>query len=559
MFFLSWFILLSNFIWAQAPERIIIWGDEIVNKNIHGDSRINENLSQDAQIDIIDQKTQNLGFYIRGSSFNLITLNDVPLYDVSAIEHRILMDTWMDSSLEAYEVEHYPIEYGSLAASAVVRMSQTKNEKNHLKLRVASGETGSFSAQQSWRYLADKKLTIKFNTMQSKGFAVADQKDAKPKSSEDQSGELSYTWNYSDDSVWTWRWQKAVDKSELIKAEFADSEDFYLQAEKDLFSWQVQNKNSRWILTYLKNKRLYLENEITDALYQSQQSSFYYKNKNWAFFGRHDEAETQGQWEAYSTRMPRSDFNEANLTYKNQITQGENEWGYQLALGSNSIESSFSSAKLVWSHPLSSDSLLDWTLAQNQQSPSLYQLFDPQFGNENLKMQRAWHTEVRWQKILQQTEWQAAVFASRFQQLIDFQDNHYRNYNCAEAQGLEVGVKNSSNILVHEVGVSYSEYKDCETKEKISGRAPGKLNYNIQYIFSDRSQYIGQILWVSPRKTSTHDLASYELANLIWQYEARKDLFFKTSVKNIFDRKYRLIRGYMPEPRTLFLQAEYQW
>ncbi len=194
-------------------------------------------------------------------------------------------------------------------------------------------------------------------------------------------------------------------------------------------------------------------------------------------------------------------------------------------------------------------------------SPSLFYLFDPAFGNKDLKPEKSFGWDAGIEQYLLNSDMTVGLnyFYNRFTDLFGF-DNNFKTINIdkAETNGIELYL--TSNLLTNlklKMNYTFTNTKDESVNSTDNGlpllrRPKHKIGLNINYSFFQDADANAEVIYVGKRDDKDFNsypvkrvtLQSYTVVNLSASYKLT-DLFqVYGRVQNLFNTYYEDILGY---------------
>jgi vitamin B12 transporter len=192
-------------------------------------------------------------------------------------------------------------------------------------------------------------------------------------------------------------------------------------------------------------------------------------------------------------------------------------------------------------------------------APSLYQLYEPTYGDVNLRPEKnaGWDLGVEQSLLGGKMTMGATYFHNDFDDLINFDSSlsKYKNIGRAMTQGVELtATLRPVDELTLRVGYTYTEAEDKETGLELLRRPRNKVNFGGNYRFLKSANVNLGIIYVGTRSDNVYDpttyastrvkMGEYLLVNLAAAYDITKNLQIFGRVDNLFDRKYEEVTGY---------------
>jgi len=201
------------------------------------------------------------------------------------------------------------------------------------------------------------------------------------------------------------------------------------------------------------------------------------------------------------------------------------------------------------------------TIGTGFKAPSIFYLYDPFFGNENLDPERSigWDAGVEQFFFKQSISFGVTYFHNRFTDLIGLDDNFKSiNIDEAETKGIEVffNVNALSDLKIK------ANYTFLETKDKSEGspdkdmpllrRPKHKAALITTYRFLERGDITMEIVYVGKRDdkdfstfpASRVTMSDYTIVNFAAQFDVTDWITINGRIENIFDKDYEEVLGY---------------
>jgi vitamin B12 transporter len=197
------------------------------------------------------------------------------------------------------------------------------------------------------------------------------------------------------------------------------------------------------------------------------------------------------------------------------------------------------------------------TLGTGFKAPSLFYLYDPFYGNEDLKPEKS----VGWDAGIEQYFWNSRVtagityFNNSFEDLFGFDDNFKAiNIYEAETRGIEAYFSaNPVSGLRLKFNYTYMKTEDSQNDNLPLLRRPEvKVVYNLNYNFTKDINFDLELIYTGTRDDKDFStfpatrvkLDSYTLINLAVSYNIFPFLQLFGRVENLFDAEYEEVLGY---------------
>lgn len=179
-------------------------------------------------------------------------------------------------------------------------------------------------------------------------------------------------------------------------------------------------------------------------------------------------------------------------------------------------------------------------LASAFKNPSLDQLYNPDYGNENLKSETSKDIELGMQYGEGARLFELMLFYQRIENLIDF-DSGYINRGNARFYGAESKVSYAHSG--HFFDLSHTHLKATTKGARISGRPENKWSF--AYRFKNLQ---ANLIYVGERKT----LPNYSVLDLNYTWDHKQNKW-NLKIGNIFDRDFQDVAGYSTMGRNISL------
>lgn len=200
------------------------------------------------------------------------------------------------------------------------------------------------------------------------------------------------------------------------------------------------------------------------------------------------------------------------------------------------------------------------TIGTGFKSPSLFYLFDPQYGNSELSPEKSFG----WDAGIEQYLWNAGLsigatyFFNKFSDMFGFDPVTFKttNINKAETNGVEVFLKFKpfTNLEI-KLNYTYTNARDksegsINFNKRLLRRPKEKAGLYTSYNFLDKFNINAEVIYVDARDDidfSTYSrviMQDYTVVNLAAHYSAFDFLRLNFRVDNLFDKYYEEVLGY---------------
>lgn len=200
------------------------------------------------------------------------------------------------------------------------------------------------------------------------------------------------------------------------------------------------------------------------------------------------------------------------------------------------------------------------TVGSGFKAPSLFNLYDPTYGNENLKPEKSFGWDFGVEQFLLQDNLLIGVtyFDNKFTDMFGFDNTTFRtiNINKAETNGIEVFTKVFLfDDLIFNANYTYTKAVDksentANFDKKLLRRPENKIGLLIDYSFIEKANINAELIWVGSREDfdfssfTRVDMRNYLLANLSAHYNLFSYLRLNIRIENILDTDYEEVLGY---------------
>ena len=190
-------------------------------------------------------------------------------------------------------------------------------------------------------------------------------------------------------------------------------------------------------------------------------------------------------------------------------------------------------------------------------APSLYQLYSPQYGDQNLDPEEStgWDIGVEQSLFDKKLILGVTYFSNEFDELIEFESGTSKYINVAETetQGVEVfaSVRPIDDLTLR-ASYTYTDTEDKETGKDLLRRAQNKFGLDVNYQFMDKGNVNLSLVYVGKRDDNDYstwpatrvELDDYVLANLAASYDITRNIQVFGRVENFLDEDYEEVKGF---------------
>lgn len=204
------------------------------------------------------------------------------------------------------------------------------------------------------------------------------------------------------------------------------------------------------------------------------------------------------------------------------------------------------------------------TLGSGHQSPSLFQRFDPLYGNATLKREESYSLDLNLKtnsELHNKIDFEISLFQSNLKDRFDFDPVSFRTINNdrARIQGFETTL-NWNPLKELSFSIDYTnqlarDLKDNKilarrARELVSLRTLVKPHHQMTIIVSQ--QYVG-----ARQEANGERLSSYLIHAIDWRYAVKESISINLKLENIFNKDYEQIKNYQTPKRNALLEVRW--
>eukprot|EP01047_Picozoa_sp_COSAG01_P050644 COSAG01_NODE_5139_length_4460_cov_2.397386_4_plen_748_part_00 len=188
--------------------------------------------------------------------------------------------------------------------------------------------------------------------------------------------------------------------------------------------------------------------------------------------------------------------------------------------------------------------------------PTLYQKYDPNYGNEDLLAEKSLTKEISLSKKIKKSKTTLSYFDTTLANKIDFNANwKYENVSKeVNLRGFEYAYFLTDIKRIKFLRVSYTDYKPSSAVQKVP-------DYKLSTVIGlEKNKWQTAFMLNNVGRTvGMTGVPSYTVinSNIKYNYSAAMDI--SLSINNIFDKDYQTVAGYSEPGRTLYLGAKYRF
>jgi vitamin B12 transporter len=192
-------------------------------------------------------------------------------------------------------------------------------------------------------------------------------------------------------------------------------------------------------------------------------------------------------------------------------------------------------------------------------APSLYQLYEPTYGDQNLGPEKStgWDLGIEQSLAAGKATMGVTWFHNDFDDLINFDSSlsKYGNITKVKTYGAEVtAFVHPLTELTLRVGYTYTKTEDKETGEELLRRPKNKASLDANYRFLKNANFNLGVIYVGSRDDNVYDpttyvatrvkMNDYTLVNLAAAYDVTPNIQLFGRVDNLFDENHEDVTGY---------------
>jgi vitamin B12 transporter len=268
---------------------------------------------------------------------------------------------------------------------------------------------------------------------------------------------------------------------------------------------------------------------------------------------------SESAWGPYSSIFPKKAARNTGVYVQDQLSLWDS---WFTTVGARLDDHSGFGAQVTWRVTTSylfrnTDTRIRGSYGTGFKAPSLYQLYEPTYGNSELNPEKStgWDAGVEQAFFEGSMELGATWFSNDFEDMIDFDSgtSTYWNISRAESSGVELtATVRPIDHLVLQGSYTWMETEDKSTGMELLRMPKNKVGFNASYRFADKGDVNLGILYVGKRDDYDYSswpaqrvrLGGYLLVNLAASFDVTRWLQLFARVDNLFDRDYEEVKGY---------------
>jgi vitamin B12 transporter len=207
---------------------------------------------------------------------------------------------------------------------------------------------------------------------------------------------------------------------------------------------------------------------------------------------------------------------------------------------------------------------LKGTFGTGFKAPSIFQLFDPASGNQDLEPEKSEGFDLGIEQELAGGKIKGGItyFRNQIRNLIEFTivnpvtfEGELNNIGKSRSEGIEI----FSNVSIIEpftlsVNYTYNEAKDESSDDLLLRRARNRVNVSLRYELPGRGEVAAAVTYTGKRRdiftdpgtfiTERITIGGYTIVGVSATYRLRDDLSVFSRVDNLLDREYEEAKGF---------------
>ncbi|HOP40633.1 MAG TPA: TonB-dependent receptor [Geobacteraceae bacterium] len=268
---------------------------------------------------------------------------------------------------------------------------------------------------------------------------------------------------------------------------------------------------------------------------------------------------SDSSWGPYSSIFPKQTARNTGVYVEDQL----NLWdSWFTTVGARFDDHSGFGSKVTWRVTTSylfknTATRLRGSYGTGFKAPSLYQLYEPTYGNSALNPEKSsgWDAGIEQAFFEGRLDLGATWFANDFKDLIEFDSSAYtyRNISRAKSNGVELSATvRPADCLTLRAGYTWMETENKSTGMQLLRRPKNKFSFDANYRFTGKGNINLEILYVGKRDDYDYsswpaervELGGYLLMNMAASYDVTRWLQLFARVDNLLDRDYEEVKGY---------------
>lgn len=188
--------------------------------------------------------------------------------------------------------------------------------------------------------------------------------------------------------------------------------------------------------------------------------------------------------------------------------------------------------------------------------PTLYQQYNPMYGNRDLKAEKTRAAEVGVQYASAETRVRLTAFSWFTRDLIDFDSAlHYVNVGKARNRGLEMVLHTVLAGMDVNTSLTVQQPEDVSAETVLARRARRLGTFNVSKT-SGWWYAGGNVQYTGERVDGSHRLPAYWLASLDVRCRISREVSVYGRIENLFDKDYETVYGYNQPSRGIYVGVD---
>ncbi len=592
--------------YSLASSVTVITSDEISKKHYN---TVVELLREVPGLSIVQQggygKIANL--FMRGSNSNhtLVFIDGVKVNDASSPNNAFDFSTLNVGDIEKIEIVRGPQStlYGSDAIAGVINIiTKTYNKKKNYSLSIEGGSYSSFKGNLS---LSGKYRIAEYyvygSNIQSKGISASNSKYGNTEKDGYNNNSFTSKLNFNLLSnlklglIYKYiKLKTDIDQND----KFGDDPNYNYNTEEQLFKSELNASllDNKWqqIFSFSMFKKLSKSIDDPDdirpfsssnSMYNGKrvkfdwQNNFYFLKNNLITFGIETELEkansyysSLSQWGPYESIFPDKSIRTIGFYFQDHLNLFNSIFSsLGIRIDKNEkygMVTTFRLAPAYYIH--SSNTKIKMSYGTGFKAPSLYYLFDPLYGNPELKPEKSRGFDIGIEQFLLNGKIAIGInyFNLRISDMFGY-DANFKTINVAKAisKGIEIysTISNLSRIIV-DANYTYNETKD-EYEEspdfnmQLLRRPKHQFNVNVGYQVNEKIMLNASLKYVGKKYDKDFTvypskrviINDYTLINFSMSYELFNYLEIYGRIENLFNKDYEEVLYYGTPGRSFYL------
>lgn len=205
--------------------------------------------------------------------------------------------------------------------------------------------------------------------------------------------------------------------------------------------------------------------------------------------------------------------------------------------------------------------ILGLRISSGFKAPSLYQLYDGTYGNKDLKPEDSLHKEITLERVLSaRFALNLNLYETKIDNLIDLPSDFtppYKNMGKALIKGVGAELQHFTSLGNVILGLQFIDAKDELTGKRLLSRPDSIISAKHEL---ERGLFNSVTEWIHyGSRISFGDVenSSYDLLHTSLGYRLRNNLQAKLKVRNVLNRNYEEVSGFVSPGRSYLINVDY--